>query len=143
MTRGAKIGTPAAYATMDVHVALKQVTRWCAERTADRDPERIEVECHGMVVITIGESAPPWHVRRKRRCSSGASSPVAQLRYYPETREWALHHRQQPPSGWCADEDAVHARRLAPLLDEIAGGRDGLYQGLPPDYDWPFAGPQA
>ena len=50
---------------MDVHAAVEEVARWCARRTAAGDPAAIEVDCHGMVCITIGESAPPWHVRRK------------------------------------------------------------------------------
>src|SRR2546421_3887917 len=66
---------------MDVHAALEEVAHWCALRTAAGEPDRIEVECRATVWITIGESAPPWRVRWERRCSAGASSPVAQLRY--------------------------------------------------------------
>lgn len=128
---------------MDVHAALEEVRRWRAQLTADGDPDRVEVDCHATVWITIGESAPPWRVRWDGRCSSGASAPVAQLRYDPERREWGLRYRQEPPEGWCSDDDAVHARRLAPLLDEIAGDRDGRFQGLPPGYRWPFAAPEA
>jgi hypothetical protein len=140
---GAKTQSPLLQVAMDVHVALEEVRRWCAQQTADGDPDRIEVDCHAMVCITLGESAPPWRVRWERRCSSGASVPIAQLRYDPETREWALHHGQQPPKGWCSDDDAVHARQLARLLDEIAGDREGRFQGMPPGYRWPFAVPEA
>jgi hypothetical protein len=59
---------------MDVHAALEEVTRWCAQQTAAGDPDAIEVDCHATVWITIGEGAPPWHVRWERRCSAGASS---------------------------------------------------------------------
>jgi hypothetical protein len=44
---------------MDVHAALEEVTRWCAQQTAAGDPDAIEVDCHATVWITIGESAPP------------------------------------------------------------------------------------
>jgi hypothetical protein len=77
---------------MDVHVALEEVARWCAQQTAAGDPDAIEVDCHATVWITIGEAAPPWHVRWERRCSAGASFPVAQLRYDLERRDWTLHH---------------------------------------------------
>ena len=115
---------------MDVHVPLEEVARWCAEQTAAEDPGSIEVDCHGMVFITIGESAPPWHVRRARGCSAGASSPVAQLRYDLESREWRLHHGNAP-GGWCSDDDAVCAAVVGPLLAEIARDRAGRFAGLP------------
>lgn len=121
---------------MDIHAALEEVARWCAQQTAAGDPDRIEVECHATVWITIGESAPPWRVRWERRCSAGASAPVAQLRYDSESREWALHHGAQLPAGWCDDDDAVRGSELARLLDEIAGDRAGRFQGLPPDFQW-------
>jgi hypothetical protein len=116
---------------MDIHAAADEVARWCADRTAAGDPERVEVESHAHVVITIGECSPPWRVRWERRSSAGASSPVAQLRYDLERRRWALHHGRCP-DGWCADEDAIHAPEIAPLLDVVAANRDGLYDGLPP-----------
>jgi hypothetical protein len=59
---------------MDIHAALEEVARWCAQQTAAGSPDTIEVECHAMVWITIGEAAPPWHVRWKRRSSAGASA---------------------------------------------------------------------
>src|SRR3954447_24035920 len=116
-----------------IHAVLEEVEHWCAQQTAAGDPERIEVDCHATVWITIGEAAPPWRVRRERRCSAGASWPVAQLRYDLERREWALHHGTDDPRGWCDDEDAVHAGGLDSLLDEIASDRAGRFQGLPPD----------
>src|SRR5882724_9767678 len=121
---------------MDVHATLEEIAGWCAKQTAAGDPERIELDGHATLVITIGESAPPWRVRWERRCSSGASAPVAQLRYDFDGREWALHHGEQPPKGWCSDEDAVHARQVGPLLDEIASNRDGRFNGLPPGLRW-------
>jgi hypothetical protein len=121
---------------MDVHAALEEVARWCAQQTAAGDPEAVEVECHAMVWITIGESAPPWRVRWERRCSSGASAPFAQLRYDAENREWALHHGGGPGEGWCDDDDAVHAAEVAPLLDEAASDRAGRFLGLPPGFRW-------
>src|SRR3954453_777827 len=127
---------------MDMHAAFEEVARWCAKQTAAGDPDRIELDCHAAVCITIGESAPPWRVRWERRCSSGASAPLAQLRYDPDRREWALHHLEQSPRGWCSEDDAVHARQLAPLLDEIASDRDRRYQGLPAGYRWPFVAPE-
>jgi hypothetical protein len=114
---------------MDVHAALEEVMRWCAQQTAAGDPDRIEVDCHAMVWITIGESAPPWRVRWERRCSAGASAPVAQLRYDVESREWALHHGGS--GGWCGDEEAVRAREVGLLLHDIEGDRAGRFQGLP------------
>ena len=116
---------------MDVHAALEEVAHWCAQQTAAGEPDAVEVDCHALVWITIGESAPPWRVRRERRCSAGASSPVAQLRYDSESREWALHH-PEPGHGWCAHEDAVRARDVGALLNEIARDRAGRFQGLPP-----------
>ena len=121
---------------MDVHSALEEVARWCAQQTAAGDPDAIEVDCHATIWITIAEAAPPWHVRWERRCSAGASSPVAQLRYSLEGREWALHHGGHPGKSWCDDEDAVRAVELGPLLDEIAGDRAGRFRGLPPDFRW-------
>jgi hypothetical protein len=118
---------------MDVHAALAEVAHWCAQQTAAGDPDRIEVECHATVWITIGESAPPWRVRLERRCSAGASVPVAQLRYDAENREWTLHHGAQPPDAWCTDDDAVSGAQLGPLLDEIAADRAGRFRGLSPD----------
>src|SRR3954452_8733118 len=117
---------------MDVHAALEEVARWCAEQTAAGDAEKVEVTCHAEVAITIGEDAPPWSVRRERRCSSGASSPIAQLRYDADDREWTLHHLEPPPHGWCSYDDARTARKIAPLLAEIA--RDGArrFQRIPP-----------
>src|SRR5436190_12425348 len=115
---------------MDVHAALEEVKRWCAEQTAAGDHDRIEVDCHAALSITIAESAPPWRVRWERRSSSGASAPVAQLRYDVKRQEWALHHGDPPPKGWCNDDDAVHERELAPLLDEIASDRDARFYGL-------------
>ena len=120
---------------MDLDAALEVVARWCAQQTAAGDPDRLEVDCHAMVLITIGESAPPWRVRWERRSSAGASSPVAQLRYDAEIREWALHYGAQPPEGWCSDDDAVRGRELGPLLDEIAADRAGRFRGLPPDFE--------
>jgi hypothetical protein len=118
---------------MDIHVALEEVMRWCVEQTAAGDPDRIEVDCHATVWITIGEAAPPWHVRWERRCSAGASAPVAQLRYDMERAEWTLHHGA---GGWCDDADAIRSGELSPLLDEIADDRAGRFQGLPPDFPW-------
>jgi hypothetical protein len=66
---------------MDIHAAFEEVARWCAHETAAGDPDALEVDAHATVWITVGESAPPWHVRHARRCSSGASAPIAQLRY--------------------------------------------------------------
>jgi hypothetical protein len=116
---------------MDVHAAFEEITRWCAQQTAAGDPDRIEVECHAMVSITIGEAAPPWRVRWERRSSAGASAPIAQLRYDLDSCEWTLHHGDRP-AGWCIDGDAVRACEVGPLLDEIAGDRAGRFQGLPP-----------
>jgi hypothetical protein len=109
-------------------------------RAADRSrrPDSLEVDCHATVWITIGESAPPWHVRWERRCSAGAGAPVAQLRYDMESREWALHHGDRSPRGWCEDDDAVHADEVGPLLDEVAGDRAGRFLGLPPGFKWPW-----
>jgi|SRR4051812_12999339 hypothetical protein len=121
---------------MDMHAAFEEVARWCAKQTAAGDPDRIELDCHATVWITVGESAPPWRVRWERRCSSGASAPVAQLRYDFETRQWALHHGEQPPEGWCRAEDAVRAPAVGPLLEEISRDRDCRFQGLPPGYRW-------
>src|SRR4051794_36742859 len=102
---------------MDIQAAIAEVARWCAEQTEALDPERIEVESHAVVTITIGECAPPWRVRFRRGSSAGASSPVAQLRYDFERRVWALHH-PHAPEGWSMDDDVVHAREIAPLLDD-------------------------
>src|SRR5436190_23892520 len=119
---------------MDLYRALHEVTRWCTEETAKGDPQRLEVDCHACVSITMGESSPPWEVRWQRRSTAGASSPVAQLRYDLDTHEWALHHGGPPGQGWCDDEEAVRNRELAPLLDEIANDRDGRFQGIPPQF---------
>jgi hypothetical protein len=124
---------------MDVHAVLEEVTRWCAQQTAAGSPDRIEIDCDAMLSITIGENAPPWRVRYERRCSSGATAPVAQLRYDCESREWALHHLEPPPAGWCSDDDAVCAGELGPLLDEIAADRAGRFRGLPPGFRWDLA----
>jgi hypothetical protein len=121
---------------MDFHAAIEEVAQWCAQQTAKGDPEEIEVASHAIVCITISESAPPWHVRRRRRCSSGAGAPMAQLRYDFESDEWALHHGGR--GGWCADEDASHAREVGPLLDEVGSDRAGRFVGLPPGFRWPF-----
>jgi hypothetical protein len=121
---------------MDLDAALEVVARWCAEQTAAGDPGRIEVECHATVLITIGEASPPWDVRWERRCSAGASAPVAQLRYDMESGEWALHHGGQRGEGWCSREDAVRAPDLDRLLDVIAGDRTGRFRGLPPGWAW-------
>ena len=118
---------------MDIHATLEHVARWCARQTELGDPDRIEVDCHATTWITIGESAPPWRVRRERGSSAGASSPVAQLRYDVERGEWALHHRAQL-DGWCGDDDAARAGEVGPLLDEIAGDRAGRFRGLPLDF---------
>ena len=115
---------------MDIHAALEDVAHWCAQATAAGDPDRLEVESHATVWITIGECAPPWRVRYERGSSAGASSPMAQLRYDLERREWSLHHPQQP-EGWCSDEDAVHAAELGPLLDCLASDRTGRFRRLP------------
>jgi hypothetical protein len=122
---------------MDIHATLEEVARWCAKQTAARDPRAIEVECHATVWITIGEAAPPWHVRWQRRCSSGAGAPIAQLRYDLEMGDWALHHGGTA-GGWCDDEDAIRAGEVAGLLDEIAADRAGRFQGLPPDFNWDY-----
>src|SRR3954453_23723087 len=118
---------------MDIHDALEEVARWCAQQTAAGDPDAVEVECHEAVWITIGESAPPWRVRWERRCSAGAGWPVAQLRYDTESRAWALHHGGRPGQAWCDDDDAVRADQVGPLLDEIAGDRSGRFRGMPPE----------
>jgi hypothetical protein len=123
---------------MDIKSALHEVTRWCAEQTQAGDPEQVEVDAHAAIWITIGESAPPWHVRWQRRCSSGASAPVAQLRYDLETREWALHHGGPPGRGWCDPEDAVRSKKIGPLLAAIEADRDGRFVGLGPGYRWPW-----
>ena len=80
---------------MNVEATLEEVARWCEDQTAAGDPDAVEVDCHGIVCITIGESAPPWHVRLERGSSAGAGSPVAQLRYDTSTREWSLHHGER------------------------------------------------
>jgi hypothetical protein len=115
---------------MNVDEAVDEVARWCARETAAGNPD-VEVVCHGMVFITIGEASPPWHVRWERRSSGGASAPVAQLRFDAERGDWALHHGAAP-AGWCSHEDAIHARELGPLLDVIAADRTGRFEGLPP-----------
>lgn len=122
---------------MDIHTALEKVAQWCAQQTAAGDPDRIELDCHATVWITIGEAAPPWWVRWERRSTAGASAPVAQLRYDPESREWALHHGERARGkGWCDHDDAIHGRRLGPLLNKIADDRAGRFEGLPPGYEW-------
>lgn len=115
---------------MDIHAAVDEVARWCAEQTAARDPEAIEFECHATVWITIGDCAPPWRVRYERGSTAGASSPVAQLRYDAQTRAWALHYCERP-KGWCAEDDAFHAEQIPPLLEEVSRDRSGLFRGLP------------
>jgi hypothetical protein len=121
---------------MEFHAVLEEVRRWCAQQTAAGDPDRVEVDCHAQLSITIVESAPPWRVRWERRCSSGASAPVAQLRHDFESSGWALHHGGRGAEGWCSYEDAVHAAEVAPLLDVIANDRAGRFEGLPPDFRW-------
>jgi hypothetical protein len=113
---------------MDIHAALEKVVQWCAEQTAAGDPDTIEIDCHAAICITIGESAPPWAVRMKRRSSAGASAPVAQLHYDFETREWLLHHGTH--AGWCEEHEAVSDSELGPLLAEIGSDREGRYRGL-------------
>jgi hypothetical protein len=113
---------------MDIHAALEEVVRWCAEQTAAGDPDAIEIDCHATICITFGECAPPWAVRMKRRSSAGASAPVAQLRYDFQTREWLLHHGTH--AGWCAKDDALRGRELGPLLTEVVSDREGRYRGL-------------
>jgi hypothetical protein len=121
---------------MDVYAALGEVARWSAERTARGDPDRIETDCHATLCITIGESAPPWELRLKRRDSTGASAPLAQLRYDCDRREWALHHGAR--GGWCSDDDAEHSKEIGPLLDLIEADRTGRFVGLPPGFRWRF-----
>jgi hypothetical protein len=116
---------------MDIDAALEEVARWCAQQTAAGDPDAVEIECHAAVSITIGESAPPWRVRFARRDSSGASGPVAQLRYDLKSRDWTLHDCA-PPRGWSDVDDAVRARDLGALLDVVANDREGRFIGLPP-----------
>jgi hypothetical protein len=123
---------------MDVEAALEEVVRWCAERTAAGEPDELEVECHATVWITIAECAPPWRVRWQRRCSSGVSAPVAQLRYDCEKRTWALYHGGPPGQSWCDEDEAVHAIEVGPLLDQIAADPAGRFEGLGPGYRWPF-----
>jgi hypothetical protein len=135
MERGRK-STRTHFEEAWMFMAFEQVTRWCAEQTPAGDPDRIEVDCHAMVLITIGESAPPWRVRWECRCSAGATWPIAQLRCDFESREWTLHHGGQPPEGWCSYDDAVRAGEVAPLLDEVTRDRDGRFRGLPPGFQW-------
>ena len=123
---------------MDIYAALEEVRRWCAEQTAARDPEHVEVECHAHICITIGDCAPPWEARWERRCSSGASSPMAQLRYDLEEERWALHHRDPPSGGWCSHEDAVTAPEIGSLLTVIEADSSGRYEGLPHGFRWPW-----
>jgi len=115
---------------MDIHAALEEVVRWCAEQTAAGDPEAIEIDCHATICITIGECAPPWAVRMKCRSSAGASAPVAQLRYDLERRNWLLHHGTT--DGWCEEDEAMSGPDVGPLLDAVASDRDGRYRGLGP-----------
>ena len=122
---------------MDVHAALEEVARWCAQQTAAGTADELEVDCHATVWITIAEAAPPWQDRWDRRCTAGASSPVAQLRYDLDSREWALHHRGQSREPWCCGDDALRDVDLGPLLHAIAGDRGGRFRGLGPDYRWP------
>src|SRR3954454_11066242 len=124
---------------MDVHAALEEVRHWCAQQTAAGDPDRLEVECHATVWITIGESAPPWRVRRNARCSAGASAPVAQLRYNVERREWTLHQGGCEEQAWCSEEDASRGDEVGPLLDEISENHFGHFRGLPEGFRWPWA----
>jgi hypothetical protein len=123
---------------MDIHASLEEVKRWCAARTAAEDPDRIEVTCHPAIWITISEAVPPWRIRFQRRCSSGASAPLAQLRYDPESQLWALHGAGRPGEAWCSDEEAVHAEEVGALLDAIAADDADRYVGLPAGFDWPF-----
>ena len=118
---------------MDINDALEEVRRWCAQKTEARDPERIEVDCDAVVCVTIGESAPPWHIRWERRSSVGIGSPLAQLRYDFEREEWALHHGEKCSEGWCRHEDALKSPELGPLLDAITGDRVGRFRWLPRD----------
>jgi hypothetical protein len=101
---------------MDAHAALDEVARWCALQTA---------------------AAPPWHLRRERGSSAGASSPMAQLRYDLEAKAWSLH-RGGPPDGWCSYDDALQSSELGPLLGVIENDRAGRFQGLGAGYKWPW-----
>ena len=121
---------------MEIHAALEEVARWCAQQTAAGAPDALEVDCHATVWITIYECAPPWHVRRARRCSAGATAPVAQLRYDLERRDWTLHHGLRPPQGWCDYDAAARSGEVGPLLDLIADDCTGRFEGLPPDFRW-------
>jgi hypothetical protein len=115
---------------MDIHAALEEVARWCAEQTTAGNPETMEVDCHATVWITVAEWTPPWEVRWARRSSAGAGAPVAQLRYDAEACEWTLHHGTR--GGWCEEGEAVRGSELGPLLDEVASDREGRYSGLAP-----------
>src|SRR4051812_47512317 len=111
---------------MNIHAAVHEVARWCADQPAAGDAAEIEVECHATIWITIGECSPPWRVRLERGSSAGASSPVAQLRYDLERSQWTLHHPERP-DGWSREEDAVHASELGVLLEEVASDRAGRF----------------
>jgi hypothetical protein len=121
---------------MDLEAAIEKVAQWCAEQTAAGDPDAVEVECHAILCITIGECAPPWRVRYERRSSAGVSSPLAQLRYETVRDEWTLHHGRTP-DGWCSHDDAVHAREVESLLTEVERDADGRFRRLPARI-WPW-----
>jgi hypothetical protein len=115
---------------MDIHAAFEEVARWCARQTAARDPDAVEVDAFATVWITIGECAPPWRVRYANRCTSGGATPIAQLRFDLDRREWTLHHGGGPGKGWCDEDDAERASEVGPLLAAIASDRDGRFQGF-------------
>ena len=114
---------------MDIHAAFEEVARWCERRTAAGDPDAVEVDTFATIWITIGECAPPWHVRYERRCSSGAATPIAQLRYDLDRREWTLHHGV-PGEGWCDEDDAARAGEVGPLLAAVEADCDGRFEGF-------------
>lgn len=88
------------------------------------DQLRVEFEARGNA-LTIFERRPPW---REDLGPEWTSSEVAQLRYDPTKRAWALYWKRA--SGrWDAYQGPPPTGDIGPLLAEVAEDPDGCFWG--------------
>jgi hypothetical protein len=112
----------------DVHdIALAAVEVFCEARIPEEHLDEVRLECSSRGnTITITERRAPWNPDRMG--TAWTSSKIAQLRFDPSSRRWALFYRDRNERWWPYDNIGISSS-VDPLLREIDTDPTGIFWG--------------